>query len=71
MLDLYTRTAILRLAQQGHSRRTIARTLGLSRNAVRQVLRSGACEVPNLERQERLSDSGFAVFHSLGGAGKC
>ncbi|HEX7480982.1 MAG TPA: IS21 family transposase [Polyangiales bacterium] len=55
MLDLYTRTAILRLAQQGHSHRTIARTLKLSRNAVRQVLRSGAREVPSLERQELLS----------------
>ncbi len=37
--------------------RAIARTLGLSRNAVRDVIRSGQAEVPALERDESLSSS--------------
>lgn len=57
MLDLYTRTAIVRLSKEGHGARTIARTLRLSRNAVRQVIHSGVSEVPKLERDERLSSS--------------
>ena len=40
MLDSYTRTAILRLSQEGHGARTIARAFSsLSRNAVREVIR--------------------------------
>jgi transposase len=57
MLDLYTRTAILRLSQQGHGLRPISKALGLSRNAVRDVVRSGQAEVPSLEREEHLSAS--------------
>jgi transposase len=57
MLDLYTRTAILRLAEEGHGVRSIAKALKLSRNAVREVIRSGVAEVPALERDERLSHS--------------
>ncbi len=57
MLDLYTRTAILQLHKQGHGVRPIAKTLSLSRNAVREVLRSGQIAVPGLERDERLSSS--------------
>jgi len=45
------------LAEQGHGARTIAKALGLSRNAVRDVVRSGVVEVPELERDERLSKS--------------
>lgn len=56
MLDLDTRTAILRLRREGHGARTIARTLGVSRNAVREVIRSGSAEVPPLERPERLKE---------------
>ena len=41
MLDLYTRTAILRMSKEGHGSIKIAKTLGLSRNAVRKVIRSG------------------------------
>ena len=41
MLDQSTRAAILRLKQQGHSIRGIARALQVSRGAVRDVLRSG------------------------------
>lgn len=55
MLDLDTRTAILKLAEQGHGPRTISRTLRLSRNAVRRVLRSGQAVVPRLERDEQLA----------------
>jgi hypothetical protein len=57
MLDLYTRTAILRLTKEGHGVRTIAKALRLSRNAVRDVIRSGAVEVPAIEREERLRNS--------------
>lgn len=57
MLDLYTRTAILQLEKQGHGVRAIAKTLSLSRNAVREVVRSGQVAVPDLERDERLSQS--------------
>lgn len=41
----------------GHGIRTIAKALGLSRNAVRDVVRSGAHEVPALERDGQLTDS--------------
>jgi transposase len=54
MLDRDTRMAILHLKRQGHGVRTIARLVQASRNAVRRVLRSGALEVPALEREERL-----------------
>jgi len=54
MLDLDTRTAILRLSAEGHGVRAIARLLKLSRGAVRKVLRSGVAEVPALERDELL-----------------
>lgn len=52
MLDQSTRAAILKLQQQGHSIRGIARAMKLSRGAVRQVLRSGSETVPSIERQE-------------------
>lgn len=56
MLDHETRTAILRLHREGHGLRKIARALSVSRNAVRRVLRSGAADVPKLERNEQLSE---------------
>lgn len=52
MLDQSIRAAILRLQQQGHSIRGIARAMKLSRGAVRQVLRLGAEAVPKIVRQE-------------------
>ena len=58
MLDEATRSAILRLRDQGHGSRTIARSLGVSREAVRAVIRSGTTTVPSLERDERP-----AAFH--------
>ena len=54
MLELETRTAILRLAGEGHGIRAIARALRVSRAAVRRVLASGVAEVPRLEREEQL-----------------
>lgn len=53
MLDQGMRAAILKLRQQGHSVRGIARALKISRNAVREVLRSGREAVPILERPEK------------------
>jgi len=52
MLDQNTRTAILKLHEQGHSLRGIARVMRLSRGAVREVLRAGSAEVPRIERAE-------------------
>lgn len=52
MLDQSTRTAILKLHEQGHSLRGIARVMRVSRGAVREVLRAGSAEVPRIERPE-------------------
>jgi transposase len=53
MLDQSTRAAILKLQQQEHSIRSIARAMKLSRGAVRNVLRSGSEMVPSLVRPEK------------------
>jgi transposase len=53
MLDQGTRAAILKLHEQGHSIRAIARALNRSRGAVRDVLRSATESVPHLMRQEK------------------
>jgi transposase len=53
MLDQSTRAAILKLKQQRHSIRGIARALQVSRGAVREVLRSGTESVPTLVREEK------------------
>jgi transposase len=53
MLDEATRTAILKLHEQGHGSRMIARTLGAARTTVRRVLSSGQAQVPPLSRVER------------------
>jgi transposase len=53
MLDQSTRAAILQLQQRGHSIRGIARAMKLSRNAVREVLRSATEVVPHLVRPEK------------------
>lgn len=50
MLDQDKRSAILLLHQQGHSVRKIARDVQVSRNSVREVLRSGQSQVPAVER---------------------
>jgi transposase len=53
MLDQSQRSAILELQRQGHSVRAIARTLQVSRGAVRDVLVAGTAVVPALTRAEK------------------
>src|SRR5581483_9036230 len=53
MLSQAQRTTILQLSTQGVSKREIARVLGISRVAVRKVLRSKSTAVPELQRAEK------------------
>lgn len=53
MLDQTTRQTILKLHDGGHGSRAIARTLQISRGAVKAVLRDGRAEPPALARVER------------------
>ena len=53
MLSQEQRTTILELHAQGVSKREIARVLGISRLAVRKVLRSNSTAVPELHRPEK------------------
>ena len=50
MLDLETRTAILRLRAEGHGTKRIARELRISRNSVKAVVASGEARVPPMAR---------------------
>ena len=53
MLDQSTRTAILKLHEQGHGSRTIAAAVGVSRGAVRHVIATQREDVPSIHRQEK------------------
>jgi transposase len=53
MLDQRTRQAILTLRDAGHGIRAIARTLGVSRVAVKRILAGGQASPPLLERAEK------------------
>lgn len=53
MLTQAQRTTILELSTQGVSKREIARVLGISRVAVRKVLRLNSTAVPELQRAEK------------------
>ena len=53
MLSQAQRTTILELHAQQVSIREIARVLGISRVAVRKVLRSNSASVPELHRAEK------------------
>ncbi|MGD0182495.1 MAG: IS21 family transposase [Terriglobales bacterium] len=53
MLSQSQRTTILELHSQGIAKREIARVLGVSRVAVRKVLRSNSTAVPELPRTEK------------------
>ena len=53
MLSQAQRTTILELHAQGVSKREIARVLGISRVAVRKVLRSNSIAIPELQRPEK------------------
>ena len=52
MLDEGQRTTILKLAELGHAVRAIARTLQLSREAVKNVVDNGSATVPRILRPE-------------------
>lgn len=53
MLDEPTRSAILRLHEEGHGSRAIADVLGISRGSAKRVLRDGRVEVPPVVRLEK------------------
>jgi len=53
VLDQAQRTAILELKKKGHGVKAIARMLEVARETVREVLRSGSAEVPQLDRPEK------------------
>jgi transposase len=53
MLNQAQRTTILELHTQGVAKREIARVMGISRVAVRKVLRSNSSAVPELQRSEK------------------
>lgn len=54
MLDHETRSAILRLREQGHGTKFIARAVGVARESVKRVLASGSSAVPGIERTDQL-----------------
>jgi transposase len=54
VLNHETRSAILRLAQEGHGTRFIAKAVGVARASVRTVLEQGQSEVPDIERTDQL-----------------
>jgi transposase len=66
MLDQSTRQAILRLREQAHGSRAIARALGISRGAVRQVLADNVAEVPRLARLEKAEPHRADILELLG-----
>ena len=53
MLSQAQRTTILELHKQGVAKREIARVMGISRVAVRKILRSNSTAVPVLQRPEK------------------
>src|SRR6266545_1802722 len=70
MLDQTTRATILRLHEAGHGTRAIARTLAISRNAVKRVLADGGATPPTLSRTEKGEphrDDILALFASCKG----
>ena len=50
MLDQVTRSTILRLHEEGHGTRFIARALGVARQSVRDVIAAGTDVIPELHR---------------------
>ena len=54
MLNHETRSAILRLRQEGHGTRFIAKAVGVARDSVQRVLTSGSADVPKIERPDQL-----------------
>ena len=64
MLDKEIRTAILALYREGHSKREIAKSLGVSRNTIKVVIKSGESSARSLERASQL-DSCLEEIKSL------
>lgn len=62
MLDEATRAVILRLREEGHGTRTMARILGISRGAVKRVCAEGASEVPRIHRAEKAEPHRDAIL---------
>jgi len=56
MKDEATRVAIVRLRQEGHGIKAIARLLAISKNTVQRILDHGSCEVPPLTRPSVLDE---------------
>ena len=70
MLDESTRAAILALRQRGHGYQKIAMTLGVSKGAVKKVVKRGSAEVPRLlraEKAEAYRDEILAQYKACGG----
>jgi transposase len=65
MLDEHTRAAILKLHEAGHGKRAIARTLKLSRVAVRKVIASGSYQVSVLDRAEKAEPYHDAILEQF------
>lgn len=65
MLNEHTRTAILELHEAGHGKRAIARTLKLSRVAVRKVIASGSYQVSVLDRAEKAEPYHDAILEQF------
>ena len=62
MVSAETRTAILRLREEGHGARTIAKALGVCRETVRRTIRSGQAEVQAAPRESQLDPHLDAVI---------
>jgi ParB family chromosome partitioning protein len=65
MLSQAQRTTILELHAQGVSKRKIARVLGISRVAMRKVLRSNSSAVPELQRAEKAEPHRLRILELL------
>jgi len=65
MLDEHMRTTILKLHEAGHGKRAIARTLKLSRVAVRKVIASDSHKVSVLDRVEKAEPYHDAILEQF------
>jgi transposase len=66
MLDLDTRQAVFALKSKGHGIKAIAHALKVSKNSVRQILRSGRREVPRPERADQATPYLDAIQEQYG-----
>jgi transposase len=61
MLDEHQRVAVIELAKKGFGTRRIARALGISRSAARDVIESGAASPPKIVRPEKAGEHQDAI----------